>query len=204
MTPADLAVILATLLAWWSLIPQIRRLWRTSDTTGVSGTWPAIGLVSNAGWTAYLLSQELWAASPATAVMVCFYLVVWRVLRRAGAPLGAATVRGVIAIVVLAVAYGAGSWPVLGLVLGWAYIPQLAPAVWAAYRVPDPTGIAAGTWALIGLEAALWLVYGGLLGDTPVVIFGLVGLVAAALILLRVWLTVGFRPLPAGTGRSLR
>ena len=102
--------------------------------------------------------------------------------------------RGVLSIAVLAATFTLGSWGALGLVLGWAYVPQLAPAVWAAYRISDPTGISVGTWALIGIEAALWMVYGGLLGDTPVVIFGAVGVVAAALILGRVWATVGLRP----------
>ncbi|MEX2424649.1 MAG: hypothetical protein WD990_11795 [Acidimicrobiia bacterium] len=194
MTFADAAVILATIMAWWSLIPQIHKLIRTADPAGVSGTWPAIGLVSNAGWTAYLWSQQLWAAVPSTTVMVFFYLIVLRALHRAGLPLGAAVVRGVVSVAVLVGTYSLGSWGVLGLVLGWAYVPQLAPAIWSAYRTADPTGIAAGTWALIGIEAALWMVYGGLLGDTPVVIFGAVGVVAAALILARVWATVGFRP----------
>jgi uncharacterized protein with PQ loop repeat len=194
VTLANLAVILATVLAWWSLIPQIRKLLRTSDPSGVSGTWPAIGLASNAGWTAYLLSQQLWAAAPATTVMVFFYAVVLRTLRKAGVPLTAPIARGVLSIVLLVAAYSLGSWTVLGLVLGWAYAPQLAPAVWAAYRTPDPTGISSGTWALIGFEAALWMVYGGLLGDTPVVIFGAVGVVVATLILARVWATVRLRP----------
>ena len=194
MTLANAAVILATIMAWWSLIPQIRKLIRTSDPTGVSGTWPAIGLVSNAGWTAYLLSQQLWAAVPSTSVMVFFYLIVLRTLARTGLHLGAVVVRGVLSTAVLVATYALGSWSVLGLVLGWAYVPQLAPAIWAAYRTPDPTGIASGTWALIGIEAALWMVYGGLLGDTAVVIFGAVGVVAAVLILGRVWATVGLRP----------
>jgi uncharacterized protein with PQ loop repeat len=194
VTLADAAVILATIMAWWSLIPQIRKLIRTSDPTGVSGTWPAIGLVSNAGWTAYLVSQQLWAAAPSTSVMVFFYLIVLRTLHRAGLPLRAAIVRGALSIAILVTTFALGSWGTLGLVLGWAYVPQLAPAIWAAYRTSDPTGIAAGTWALIGIEAALWMVYGGLLADTPVVIFGAVGVVAAALILGRVWATVGLKP----------
>ena len=193
MTVANLAVILATIMAWWSLIPQIRKLLRTSDPTGVSGTWPAIGLVSNAGWTAYLISQELWAAAPSTSVMVLFYLIVLRALWKAGLPLGAAMWRGVFSVAVLIAAYILGTWAALGLVLGWAYIPQLAPAIWAAYRTPDPTGIASATWALIGIEAALWVVYGALLDDTAVVIFGGVGVVAAILVLARVWATVGLR-----------
>lgn len=200
MTLADLAVITATVMAWWSLIPQIRKLLRTANPSGVSGTWPAIGLVSNAGWTAYLLSQQLWAAVPSTTVMVFFYAVVLRALHKTGVPLASAFVRGVISVGVLAAAYRLGSWTVLGLVLGWAYVPQLAPAVWAAYRTRLPAGISSATWALIGVEAALWMVYGVLLADAPVVIFGGVGVVAAVLILARVWATIGLRPRTAAAG----
>lgn len=193
MTLANLAVILATIMAWWSLIPQLRKLLRTSDPAGVSGTWPAIGLVSNFGWTAYLLSQQLWAAAPSTTVMVVFYIAILRALRRAGAPIRMALIRGLVSTMILVIAYLWGSWAVLGLVLGWGYAPQLAPAVWSAYRTVDPTGISTGTWTLIGVEAGLWMVYGTLLGDTPVMIFAAVGLVGAILILARVWWTIGFR-----------
>jgi uncharacterized protein with PQ loop repeat len=199
VTLANLSVILATVMAWWSLIPQIRKLLRTGNTSGVSGTWPAIGLISNAGWTAYLLSQQLWAAAPSTAVMVFFYLVVLRTLHGARAPLLKPLIRGAIGVMILAGAFAFGSWPVLGLVLGWAYVPQLAPAVLAAYRTAHPSGIATGTWALIGIEAGLWFVYGWLLGDTPVIIFAVVGVTAAVLILVRVWSTVGLRAQVAET-----
>ncbi|MEX2655263.1 MAG: PQ-loop domain-containing transporter [Acidimicrobiia bacterium] len=192
MTLADVAVIAATVLAWWSLIPQIRKLIRTEDATGVSGTWPAIGLVSNAAWTAYLVSQALWAATPATTVMVFFYFVVLRTLKKANVSLQPPFVRGLLSAALLGAAFGFGSWTVLGLVLGWAYVPQLLPAVWAAYRTPKPYGVSTGTWALIGVEGAVWFVYGALLDDTPVVIFGFVGLVASVLILARVWATIGF------------
>jgi uncharacterized protein with PQ loop repeat len=194
VTLANAAVILATILAWWSLIPQIRKLMRTGDPAGVSSTWPAIGLVANTGWTAYLLSQQLWAAAPSTAVMVLFYIVVLRTLHKAGAPMRVPTLRGVASAVILLAAYLGGSWAVLGLVLGWAYIPQVAPAVWTAYRTANPSGISAGTWSMILVEGVLWLVYGTVLGDTPVIIYAMASTVSAALILLRVATTVGFRP----------
>jgi uncharacterized protein with PQ loop repeat len=124
--------------------------------------------------------------------MVFFYIVVLRTLRKANVSLRPPFVRGLLSAAILGAAFGLGSWHVLGLVLGWAYIPQLAPAVWTAYNTPTPIGVSAGTWALIGIDAALWLVYGALLDDTPVVIFGVVGFVASVLILARVWATVGF------------
>lgn len=198
----DLTVIAATALAWWSLIPQIRRLARTGDATGVSTTWPAIGLVSNAGWTAYLLVEGLWAAAPSTAVMVVFYVLVFRALHRARVPLRTAATRGVVWSTCLITVLVVGSWPALGLVLGWAYVPQLAPAVWSAYRTAEPIGISPGTWALIGVEASLWAVYGVAKDDTPVVIYAVVGVVAAVLILVRLGTTVGFEG--SGAVRSRR
>ncbi|HSJ26677.1 MAG TPA: PQ-loop domain-containing transporter [Acidimicrobiia bacterium] len=191
MTLATAVVVLATIIAWWSLIPQIRKLLRTADATGVSITWPVIGLISNAAWSAYLASQGLWPAVPSTVVMVFFYVAVIRALRRTGAPLGAALFRGVLATALLTTVFALGSWPILGLVLGWAYVPQLAPAVWAVYRIRRPTGVAVGTWTLIGVEAALWTLYGALLDDTPVVVFGGVGIVAAVWVVVRVAATVG-------------
>lgn len=198
MTLADTWVIAATLLAWWSLVPQIRKLVRTGDASGVSSTWPAIGLVANAGWTAYLLSQELWAAAPSTAGMVVFYVLVLRSLQRAGVSLRTALIRGAVAVALLGAVTVAGSWPVLGLVLGWAYLPQLAPAVWSAYRSHDPSGVAVGTWTVILVEAALWLVYGRLVGDVPVLIYSVVGVASSGLILARLAATVGLRPRTAG------
>ena len=47
---ATIAVVVATILAGLSLIPQILKLVRTRDAAGVSSTWPAIGLVTNAAW----------------------------------------------------------------------------------------------------------------------------------------------------------
>ena len=185
MQPADVFVIIATLLAWTTLIPQIRKLARTGDPRGVSATWPFIGLVTNAAWTLYLWSQQLWAAMPSTSGMVVFYLLVVHHLRRAHVSLERPLLRGVALTAALgAVGWGFG-WTGLGLVLGWSYVVQMSPAVWAAYRSSNPTGISVGSWSLITLESALWLVYGWLLGDTPIVIFGATGLVAGLAIVLR-------------------
>jgi len=185
----DATVIVATGLAWWALVPQIRKLARTGDPTGISTTWPAIGLVSNAAWTAYLVSQALWAAAPSTAVMVIFYVLVLRALGRVGSHLSTPLRRGTAWAVILFGLLAFGGWTTLGLALGWAYVLQLAPAVVAAFRTPEPTGVSAGTWSMIGVEAALWLTYGGLHSDVPVMIYGTVGIGAAVLILGRLAVT---------------
>jgi uncharacterized protein with PQ loop repeat len=185
MSLADVAVVVATLLSWVSLLPQIVKLARGRDAAGVSATWPAIGLVSNATWTAYLLARSLWAAAPSTAVMVLFYVLVLRYLRLSGTPLRRPLARGAAWALVLAATGVAGGWEVLGFVLGWSYAVQLSPSVWSAYRTVRPTGVSPGTWALITVEALLWGVYGRWNGDGAIVVYAAVGAAAGVLILAR-------------------
>ena len=181
--PSDIFVVVATAIAWWSLIPQIRKLVRTRDATGVSSTWPAIGLVSNAGWTAYLLAQRLWAAAPSTAVMTVFYgLVLWA-LARSARPLGRSLAAGGLWAATLTVTGFVGGWGALGLMLASAYLIQFGPAVVAAFRSRRPSGVSPLTWAIIGVESMLWGTYGLFNNDVPIMIYGGVGASGAALIL---------------------
>lgn len=182
-------MIVATLLAWTTLIPQIRSIIRTGDIEGVSVTWPFIGLVSNAAWTLYLASQALWAATPSTAGMVVFYVVVIRVLANRHAPLGRALVRGSAWALTLGTVGLAFGWGAFGLVLGWSYAVQMAPPLAAAYRSASPTGVSIGSWTLITIESLLWGIYGWLLDDLPIQVFALTGVVAGLSILGRAWTT---------------
>lgn len=185
MRAADWFVIVATLLAWTTLIPQIRKLVLTGDPEGISVTWPFIGLVSNAAWTTYLVSRSLWAATPSTVGMVIFYVAVIKVLADIGVPLRPGVVRGAIWASLLATIGLVFGWSVFGLVLGWSYSVQMAPPVVAAYRSSNPRGISIGSWTLITIESGLWGVYGVLLGDVPIQVFALTGLVAGVAILIR-------------------
>ena len=182
-------MIVATLLAWTTLIPQIRSIIRTGDIEGVSVTWPFIGLVSNAAWTMYLASQALWAATPSTAGMVVFYVVVIKVLADRHAPLRRAFIRGALWATVLGAVGGAFGWGAFGLVLGWSYAVQMAPPLVAAYRSASPTGVSIGSWTLITIESLLWGAYGWLLDDLPIQVFALTGIVAGFSILWRAWTT---------------
>jgi uncharacterized protein with PQ loop repeat len=189
MRPADLAVVAATVLAAIFLLPQIVKLARTGDATGVSSTWPALGVATNVGWFAYLSSQRLWPSVPSTVLMMVFYSMVLRYLARTGVPLQASVLRGVVWGVMLLTALGLGGWDALGLVLGLSYAVQLAPSVWTAYRTHAPSGISPGTWWLGGIEAVLWGFYGSAYGDVPLVVFAGFGVVAASLMLARFYAT---------------
>lgn len=186
---ADAAVVLATLLAWASLMPQLLKLVRTKDPTGVSATWPAIGLVTNLAWTSYLAVRDLWAAVPSTVVMVVFYFFVLRALAGAGKDLTRPIRRGIVWAAGLTAVLVIGGWGLLGLALAWSYGVQVAPAVVAAYRTWAPTGVSVGTWRLITLEATLWGLYGWLLADGPIVVYAVVGVTAGLAILGRLGFT---------------
>ncbi len=187
MTGADIFVVVATGVAWWSLVPQIVKLVRTGDPSGVSTAWPAIGMVSNAGWTVYLLGRGLWAAAPSTAVMTVFYgLVMWALARTGAAHrlrpgLGAGVAW---AAVLWATAVFAGTGA-MGVLLASSYLVQFTPAVAAAYRSDRPSGISAGTWRLIVVESGLWGIYGWWNTDRPIVLYAAAGVVGGGLILAR-------------------
>lgn len=207
MRPADIFVIVATLLAWTTLIPQIRSIIRTGDIEGVSVTWPFIGLVSNAAWTVYLASQALWAATPSTAGMVVFYVVVIKVLADRHAPLRRALVRGSVWALTLVTVGALFGWGAFGLMLGWSYAVQMAPPLAAAYRSASPTGVSIGSWTLITTESFLWGVYGWLLDDLPIQVFALTGIVAGSSILGRAWATrrrSAHEPVPPITSSDAR
>ena len=59
---ANVAVVATTVGTIAFLVPQISKLIRTEDSAGVSTTWAALGLVTNAGWFAYMINQNLWVA----------------------------------------------------------------------------------------------------------------------------------------------
>jgi hypothetical protein len=77
----------------------------------------------------------------------------------------------------------------LGALLTGAFLLQVAPSIWSAYRAPHPTGVSPGTWLLILGELACWFVYGLHQSDPRLVILGASGVGASALMLGRVYRT---------------
>ena len=74
----------------------------------------------------------------------------------------------------------------LAVLLAVAYIVQVAPAIWCVFHVTRPSGVAVGTWVMIGFEAVLWGLYGWWSNDAACLAFGVVGSTAAIAIVGRV------------------
>ena len=195
-----LVVVSANVLGAAMTLPQAVRLVRTRRTEGVSVSWAAMSVTGNAWWIAYAAGSRSWAVVPVAAVSVAGYAVILTVLlagsgrrgagRTTGAvsgrwsPLASAAVAGT--AMAPAAALIGGGWGAVGVVLGLVYGAQLAPAVLAAHRATDLSGVSVATWAVAWAEAVLWGAYGVDGSDGGLVVLGVVGAVAATAVLVRV------------------
>jgi uncharacterized protein with PQ loop repeat len=176
---ANVAIITATVLAASALVPQVIRLLRTQNPDGVSATWAAFGIVTNATWTVYLISQALWLALPSVIMVVAGYAVTFVLLYRLGVRTGTPISLGIGWICTLAAVGAVGGWTGLGTLLGFSYAVQVAPGIWTAYRTHRPAGISPGTWWILLIEGLLWGYYGWWNADTPLMIFAVVATLAS-------------------------
>lgn len=182
---ANVAAVAATVSTIVFLAPQISKLLRTGDSAGVSTTWAALGLVTNIGWFAYLISQGFWVAIVAPfATTITYGLTMWALVRT-GRDLMRSYALGMVWGVLLVATVSLAGWTTLGVVLGLSYGVMLAPSVWTAFRTADPSGISSGTWWIGITEALLWGYYGWFHVDVGILIFSAVGLVGSVLILAR-------------------
>ncbi len=196
----SLVLASATGLTAVFLFPQIVRISRSGDTSGLSTTWAGYGLITNLAWILYLGTLGLWAAmtAPALAVVTYGIILIGLVTRTPGARWMWATA-GYSAV--LSAAWIVGGVEALGLVLVLAPVVQMTPALWAAHRTRCPTGISPATWALSGAEALLWGWYGWLVADLALLGYGLVT-AAGSLLILRRWLATRPRLRPATSGTA--
>ena len=196
MTLADLAPILAAAFAVPQFVPQVRKVLRTSDTSGVSWSWAALASANNAAWFAYFFLSAYWTALvPAVSASTLAGVLAVILARRGRAStrtgLGVAT-WALILLLTLVTTGLAG----LGALLTVAFLLQMAPSLWTAFRTTDPSGISRGTWLLVCGELSCWLAYGLYQGDQRLIVLGISGIVCSTLMLAR---TVRFTRILATT-----
>jgi uncharacterized protein with PQ loop repeat len=185
----ELAALIATTVAVFGALPQLRSLARTGDASGVSLASATLGVTSELGWLSYTLHGALWSAVPESILMVSTNALLARAIVRTDVALARAVLVAVVWAATLVTCTLLGGWALLGLLLPVAYTVQVAPAVWSAYRTHSPSGIAASTWGLILIESVLWGCYGLARDDPALQTFAIVGSVASSAILLRLLAT---------------
>ena len=184
--PLDYAPVVAAGFAVPQFLPQIRKLRATRDTAGVSASWAALTSVNNAAWLAYFTLSRYWTAliPSSSATLLAGTLAVMLIRRRPPGPRPAALIAAW--AVMLAAAGGAAGRAGLGTLLTAAFLLQVTPSLWTAYRTARPTGISSGTWLLILGELSCWMVFGLHTADPRLITLGTSGIIVSGLMLARI------------------
>ena len=190
----DALPIAAAAFAIPQFLPQLRKLRRTDDTAGVSWPWATLTSVNNAAWLGYFAASAYWAAlvPASSATLLAGALAV--MLARRGRATAQPAVLISVWIALLAVAFAVAGRSGLGTLLTAAFVVQVTPSVWTAYRTARPTGISPGTWLLILGELSCWMVFGVHKSDPRLIILGLTGVAASLLMLARIRRTTEIQP----------
>jgi hypothetical protein len=182
----DYAPITATCFAVPQFLPQIRKLAITGDTAGVSWSWATLTGVNNAAWIAYFtLARYPTALIPSSSATLLAGALAVLLTCRGQARARPAALIGTWAVM-LAAAGGLAGRTGLGTLLTVAFILQVMPSIWTAYRTARPSGISTGTWLLILGELSCWFAFGLHKSDPRLITLGTTGVIASALMLARI------------------
>ncbi len=178
--------IVATAFGIPQYLPQLVKLRATRDTAGVSWSWAILTSLDNAAWLGYFVASGYRTAMvPATCATLLAGLVAGLLSVR-----GCATVRAALPIgawaALLVAAFAVAGRTGLGALLTGAFVIQVVPSLWTAYRTARPTGVAGGTWLLVFGELSCWLAYGLYRSDPRLIVLGSTGVTASILMLARI------------------
>lgn len=191
----NLLVLVATVLGSWMAFPQARRIARTRRVDGVSATWIGVSLAINAWWLSYGLVAGVWALVPVSTISLLLYgVMAWFFVLSVGRDAIGGLALGVFGLGMVPLPFLViGGWELAGVAVGLSYGIQLLPAVVASLRTSVLSGVSSTTWIIAAVESMLWLAYGVGVGDVALTLAGLVGVVMASVILVRLAVT-GHRP----------
>jgi uncharacterized protein with PQ loop repeat len=191
----NLLVVVATVLGSWMAFPQARRIARTRRVEGVSATWIGVSLAINSWWLTYGVVAGIWALVPVSIISLLLYgVMAWFFVLSVGRAAVPGLALGVFGLGMVPLPFLLiGGWELAGVAVGLSYGVQLLPAVVASLRTSALSGVSSMTWIIASLEAVLWLAYGLGVGDVALTLAGLVGVVMASVILVRLAIT-GHRP----------
>jgi uncharacterized protein with PQ loop repeat len=187
----EYAPIVAAAFAIPQFLPQILKLRSTDDTAGVSWSWATLTSVNNAAWIAYFAFSGYWTALvPASSATVLAGTLATMLALRGRAKARPAVLIGAWASL-LVLGYAVAGRAGLGTLLTSAFVLQVSPSIWTAYRTHRPTGVSRGTWMLVFGELSCWTVFGIYKSDPRLVVLGFTGVTASVLMLARIHRTSG-------------
>jgi uncharacterized protein with PQ loop repeat len=182
----DYAPIAAAAFAIPQFLPQILKLRATNDVGGLSWSWATLTSVNNASWLAYFALFGYWAALvPALSASLLAGALATMLARRGRAKKGPAALIGAwVALLVAGFTFAGRTG--LGTLLAVAFILQVVPSIWSAYRTARPSGVSSGTWLLIMSELSCWAIFGVHEADPRLITLGFTGVTASLLMLIRI------------------
>ena len=182
----DYAPIAAAAFAIPQFLPQILKLRATDDTAGVSWSWAALTSVNNAAWFLYFALASYWTAlvPASSATLLAGTLAIMLALRGQARARPAVLIGGWVALLLAGFVVAGRSG--LGTLLTVAFILQVTPSIWTAYRTAHLTGVARGTWLLILGELSCWTIFGVHKPDPRLLTLGVTGITASGLMLARI------------------
>ncbi len=198
----DYLPIAAAAFAVPQFLPQLLKLRATGDTAGVSWSWATLTSVNNAAWFAYFAASAYWAAlvPASSATLLAGALAV--MLARCGQAKARPAVLIGSWVTLLITGFTVAGRGGLGTLLTVAFILQVAPSLWTAYRTAHLTGVAAGTWLLILGELSCWTIFGLHQSDPRLVTLGVTGVTASVLMLARIRRTRRIQPLRSANAEA--
>lgn len=190
--PSDLLVdvvgALTTALALAFGVPQWLRVRRTGSVAGVSLPSITNTLVSTTAWLLYGLQvRDGWIFAMSLAGLPALVATFVVVLRTGASRTGMwipVTWASLLTVAALAAPWAPAAF---ATILGGSILWYVTPAAITAWRSPDISGIASGTWVLLVLDGLLAGAY-GVLADVPAsVVYGVAAILGALVVLTRVW-----------------
>ena len=193
----DYLPIAAAAFAIPQFLPQLLKLRATDDTAGVSWSWATLTTVNNAAWLVYFALSGYWTALvPSTSATLLAGTLAIMLVQRGQARARPAVLIGGWVVLLLAGLIVAGRAG-LGTLLTVAFVLQVTPSLWMAYRTAHPTGVARGTWLLILGELSCWTIFGVHEPDPRLITLGVTGVTASVLMLARIRRSSRHEPLSA-------
>jgi uncharacterized protein with PQ loop repeat len=182
----DYTPIAAAAFAIPQFLPQLLKLRATDDTAGVSWSWATLTSVNNAAWLVYFALAGYWTALvPASSATLLAGTLAIMLVQRGQAKARPAVLIGSWVALLIAGFTVAGRTG-LGTLLTAAFILQVTPSIWTAYRTARLTGVSRGTWLLILGELSCWTIFGVHKPDPRLITLGVTGVTASALMLARI------------------
>lgn len=198
----DYLPIAAAAFAIPQFLPQLLKLRATHDTAGVSWSWATLTSVNNAAWFAYFALASYWTAlvPASSATLLAGTLAIMLARRGQAKPRPAVLISGWVALLFAGVTVAGRTG--LGTLLTVAFILQVTPSLWTAYRTAHLTGVAGGTWLLILGELTCWTIFGIHKPDPRLLTLGVTGVTASTLMLARIRRTRRTQPLSSAHAQA--